>query len=95
VSDATGTAVEILIPKMTAFMEEAVIVDWLVGEGDWVAEGQPILELETDKASVTLDAPATGRICDISPAAGRTSAVPVGQLIARIVQGTDTEARYE
>ena len=45
-------ASEVFISKMTDFMEEGTIVAWLVAEGDHVDEGQPILELETDKATV-------------------------------------------
>ena len=53
-------ATEVFVPKMTDFMEEAVIVAWLVNEGDAVTEGQPILEMETDKAIAELEAPAIG-----------------------------------
>ena len=52
-------ATEVFISKMTDFMEEGEIVSWLVGEGDHVDEGQPILELQTDKAIAELEAPAT------------------------------------
>ena len=84
-------SVEVFIPKMTDFMEEALIDLWLVVEGDHVDEGQPILEMETDKASVSLDAPATGWIKRISPLATAGSTVPVGQAIAYIVSSADEE----
>lgn len=83
--------VEVFIPKMTDFMEEALISLWLVADGDHVDEGQPILEMETDKASVSLDAPATGWIKGISPLAAKGSTVPVGQAIAYIVSSPDEE----
>jgi Pyruvate/2-oxoglutarate dehydrogenase complex, dihydrolipoamide acyltransferase (E2) component, and related enzymes len=82
-------AVEVFVPKMTDFMEEAVINIWLVAEGDHVEEGQPLLEMETDKASVTLDSPASGWIKAISPSAAAGSSVPVGQAIAYIVSTPD------
>jgi len=84
-------AVEVFIPKMTDFMDEAVIVLWLIAEGDHVDEGQPLLEMETDKATVTLDAPTGGWVRGISPRAAVGSAVPVGETVAFIVSSPDQE----
>lgn len=82
-------ATEVFIAKMTDFMEEGTIVSWLVGEGDHVDEGQPILELQTDKVIAELEAPATGYLVAIRPGAvvGRT--IPVGETIAYIVDAPD------
>ena len=84
-------AVEVFIAKMTDFMEEAVIEQWLVVEGERVDEGQPLLEMQTDKATVSLDAPASGWIKGISPRASAGSAVPVGETVAFIVSSLDEE----
>jgi len=82
-------ATEVFIPKMTDFMEEGTIVSWLVAEGDRVEEGQPILELETDKAVAELDAPAGGYLKGIRPGAIAGAAIPVGQTIAYVVDSAD------
>jgi pyruvate dehydrogenase E2 component (dihydrolipoamide acetyltransferase) len=78
-------ATEIFIPKMTDFMEEAKILEWLVAEGDHVDEGQPILEVETDKAAAEMDAPASGYLVGIRPGAVAGAVIPVGQTIAYVV----------
>ncbi len=81
--------VELFIPKMTDFMEEGTIVSWLVAEGDRVAEGQPILELETDKAVSELEAPAGGYLKGIRQGATVGATIPVGETIAYIVETLD------
>jgi pyruvate dehydrogenase E2 component (dihydrolipoamide acetyltransferase) len=52
---------EIVMPRLSDSMEEGTILKWLVAEGDELHEGQPLVEVETDKAVVTheADAPAT------------------------------------
>ena len=79
-------ATDVFIPKMTDFMEEGTIVSWLVAEGDHVEEGQPILELETDKATAEMEAPATGYLKGIRDGAVAGAAIPVGETIAFIVE---------
>ncbi len=82
-------AEDVFIPKMTDFMEEGTIVSWLVAEGDHVEEGQPILEIETDKATAEMEAPATGYLVGIRPGAVPGAAVPVGETIAYIAATPD------
>jgi pyruvate dehydrogenase E2 component (dihydrolipoamide acetyltransferase) len=57
----TTLAREIVMPRLSDSMEEGTILKWLVAEGDQVRAGQPLVEVETDKAVVTheADAPAT------------------------------------
>jgi pyruvate dehydrogenase E2 component (dihydrolipoamide acetyltransferase) len=50
----------ITLPKLSATMTEATVVAWPRGAGDRVAAGDVILEVETDKATVTIEAPAAG-----------------------------------
>ena len=47
-------AVEIVMPRLSDSMEEGTILQWFVAEGDAVKEGEPLVEVETDKASVDL-----------------------------------------
>ena len=82
-------AVEVFIPKMTDFMVEGVIVAWIATEGEFVEEGQPLLELETDKAVVEMEAPATGYLKGIRAGVVAGVAIPVGEIIAFIVSSSD------
>jgi pyruvate dehydrogenase E2 component (dihydrolipoamide acetyltransferase) len=82
-------ATEVFIAKMTDFMEEGTIVAWLVAERDHVDEGQPILELQTDKAIAELEAPATGYLVGIRAGVVVGGTIPVGETIAWIVDALD------
>ena len=82
-------AEDVFIPKMTDFMEEGMIVAWLVAEGDHVEAGQPILEVETDKATAEMEAPATGYLVGIRPGAVAGAMIPVGETIAYIADSAD------
>jgi pyruvate dehydrogenase E2 component (dihydrolipoamide acetyltransferase) len=54
--------VEFFIPKLGQTVEEVTIIDWLVKNGDAVEQGQPVLEVETDKAVFPVEANARGII---------------------------------
>ncbi len=58
-------ASEIILPKLGQTMEFATIVRWLVAEGDRVEKGQPILEIETDKAVLEVESLAAGTLLKI------------------------------
>lgn len=51
---------EVRMPKMGQSVEEAPIVQWLKNEGDRVQEGEPLFTIQTDKAEVECEAPASG-----------------------------------
>src|SRR5512135_1914690 len=53
------------MPKLGLNMTEGVIVRWLLGEGDKVQSGRPVLEIETDKATQELEAPGEGILAKI------------------------------
>ncbi|HEY0279095.1 MAG TPA: dihydrolipoamide acetyltransferase family protein [Solirubrobacterales bacterium] len=78
---STVTATEILMPKLSDSMEEGTILSWLVAEGSEVATGQDLLEVETDKANMTVAAEDAGAV-RILVREGET--VPVGTPIARL-----------
>ncbi len=69
------------MPRLSDSMEEGTIVRWLKQDGEQVAQGEALAEVETDKATVTFDADAEGTL-RILVAEGET--VPIGKLIARI-----------
>jgi len=75
-------ATDFVIPKLGENIEEATIVNWLVEDGDEVEEGQDILELETDKATLPVPANASGRIQIGSYQVG--DVVAVDQVVATI-----------
>ncbi len=74
--------VELVMPKMTYDMREGKVMRWLKQRGDQVGRGEPIVEIETDKAVVEVEATVGGRLHEILADEGAT--VPVGQAIALI-----------
>jgi len=81
---------EVYMPKMSDHMQEGTILSWLVHEGERVAERQPILEIETDKAVGEVEAPASGLLSAIREGADGGAVVPVGEVIAFILQPGET-----
>jgi pyruvate dehydrogenase complex dihydrolipoamide acetyltransferase, long form len=72
------------MPKMGDAMEEGTLVRWLKREGDTVQEGEPIAEIATDKATVEIEAPASGVLRGIRVA--ENTVVPVNTPLAYILQ---------
>ncbi len=77
---------DILLPAVSPTMERATLSRWLVAPGAAVRRGEPIAELETDKASVEIAAESDGVVSELVIAAG-TPDVPVGAVIARLNVG--------
>lgn len=71
------------MPALGMAQETGKVIAWLKGEGQPVSEGEPILEIETDKATVEIEAPASGMLGGVSAREG--DEVPVGQTIAWIL----------
>ena len=74
-------AVPINIPKLGVSMTEGTIVEWLVADGEQVAEGQALYVIETDKVENEVEATAAGTI-RITGEEGET--YPVGESIGEI-----------
>ncbi len=72
----------VTMPQMGFDMREATIVRWLKREGDAVTIGEPIAEVETDKAIVELESPAEGILLAIT--ANEGALVPVGGVLAHV-----------
>jgi pyruvate dehydrogenase E2 component (dihydrolipoamide acetyltransferase) len=81
---STATATEVLMPKLSDSMEEGTILSWLLTPGTEVAPGQDLLEVETDKANMTVQAESEG-VLEILAEEGET--VVVGTPIARLGTG--------
>jgi pyruvate dehydrogenase E2 component (dihydrolipoamide acetyltransferase) len=80
---------DITMPKLSDSMEEGTILSWLKGDGETIAAGEEILEIETDKATMTYESPAAGTLAIVA-AAGE--ALPVGAVIARVGDGVGASA---
>ncbi len=53
---------EMLMPKLSDTMEEGTVLRWLKADGDSISRGEPLVEIETDKATMTVEAPADGTL---------------------------------
>ena len=85
-------AVQILMPALSPTMEEGKLAKWLVGEGDKISSGDVIAEIETDKATMEVEAVDEGLMGKILVPAG-TEGVKVNTPIAVLVtEGEDANA---
>src|ERR671930_223936 len=75
---------DIVMPRLSDSMEEGTIVRWLVEDGQEVKTGEEIVEIETDKATMSYEADADGAL-RIVAAEGDT--LPIGAVIASIGGG--------
>ena len=76
-------ATNVILPALGMAQETGKVVRWLKAEGEQVIKGEPLAEIETDKATVELEAPATGVLANVTAAIEED--IPVGQVIAMIV----------
>jgi pyruvate dehydrogenase E2 component (dihydrolipoamide acetyltransferase) len=74
--------VEVKMPSVSAGMESGIVVAWLKAVGDTVERGEPLAEIETDKATLDLEARVTGTLSEILTDVGQE--VPVGTVIATV-----------
>ena len=74
---------EIIMPKMGDAMTEGKVVRWYKKAGDPVKKGEPVLEIETDKVNLDLEAEADGKLGNLEAQEGQM--VPVGGMLARIL----------
>src|SRR6478735_10492983 len=82
---------EFKLPDIGEGVAEGEIVNWLVNEGDSVSENQEMVEVMTDKATVTIGAPKTGKVAERRYKVGDT--VPVGNVLVVLeVSGGDGAA---
>jgi pyruvate/2-oxoglutarate dehydrogenase complex dihydrolipoamide acyltransferase (E2) component len=76
------------MPRLSQDMETGQVVEWLKAEGDVVTEGEPILVVETDKANMDVESPASGVLRRILAHVGEDA--DVGSVLA-IIAGADEE----
>jgi 2-oxoglutarate dehydrogenase E2 component (dihydrolipoamide succinyltransferase) len=82
---------DLVVPKLGESISEAVIAKWLKQVGEAIAVDEPVVDLETDKVSVALPAPASGVLSEQRYAAGAT--VKVGEVIGIIGPQAETTVR--
>jgi pyruvate dehydrogenase E2 component (dihydrolipoamide acetyltransferase) len=83
--------IEVIMPALGIAQETGKLVRWIKNEGDAVARGEPLMEIETDKVTVEIEAPADGFLGGISAAEGED--VPVGRAVAYVLaEGEDLPA---
>jgi pyruvate dehydrogenase E2 component (dihydrolipoamide acetyltransferase) len=75
-------ASDVTMPRLSDSMEEGTVLKWLVDEGGEVKRGEPLVEIETDKANMTYDADTDGVLVEIVAQEGDT--LEIGEIIARI-----------
>ena len=74
---------DVIMPMLGMNQDTGTVIRWLRAEGDVVAKGEPLLEVETDKVTVEIEAPADGTLSGISAGEGET--VPVGHAVAVVL----------
>jgi len=79
----------VIMPKMGDGMEEGVLLRWLKGEGEAVAEGEPIAEIETDKVTIELTADNAGTLAERIK---EGESIPVGKPVAMILGAGESPA---
>ncbi|MBF9060392.1 pyruvate dehydrogenase, partial [Rhodobacterales bacterium HKCCSP123] len=84
---------DVTMPQLGMAQDAGKIVSWLKSPGDAVSKGDALFEVETDKATMEVEAQADGFLTGVSAAEGDD--VPVGQVIARISETAEGEAAPE
>jgi pyruvate dehydrogenase E2 component (dihydrolipoamide acetyltransferase) len=74
---------DVIMPALGMAQETGKVVRWLKSEGETVAKGEPLIEIETDKVTVDVEAPAAGTLAAVTADEGDD--VPVGRTIALIL----------
>lgn len=82
--------VDIRVPTLGESVTEATIGRWFKKAGDTVTVDEPLVELETDKVTIEVPAPAAGTLSEIIVADGET--VAVGALLGQIAEGAGASA---
>jgi pyruvate dehydrogenase E2 component (dihydrolipoamide acetyltransferase) len=76
-------ATDVIMPALGMAQETGKVLRWLKAEGDEVSKGEPLMEVETDKVTVEIEAPTDGLLAGLKAAEGAD--VPVGEAVAVIL----------
>jgi pyruvate dehydrogenase E2 component (dihydrolipoamide acetyltransferase) len=80
-------ATNVIMPALELAQETGKLLRWIKAPGDTVRKGEPIAEIETDKVTIELEAPASGVLSAVTAQEG--DVVPVGHTIAQIAAATE------
>ncbi|KAF0121591.1 MAG: 2-oxoglutarate dehydrogenase E2 component (dihydrolipoamide succinyltransferase), partial [Xanthobacteraceae bacterium] len=83
-------ATEIRVPTLGESVTEATVAKWFKKPGEAVKQDEPLVELETDKVTLEVNAPASGTLAEIVAASGTT--VGVAALLGQIAEGAAAAA---
>jgi pyruvate dehydrogenase E2 component (dihydrolipoamide acetyltransferase) len=83
-------ATDVIMPALELAQETGKVLKWLKRPGDKVSKGEPLVEIETDKVTVEIEAPASGVLQQVSAQPG--DVVPVGHTIALILGAGEAPA---
>jgi pyruvate dehydrogenase E2 component (dihydrolipoamide acetyltransferase) len=86
-------AKDVIMPALGMAQETGTLLQWLKSEGDKVTKGEPLMEIETDKTTVEIEAPASGTLANVTARPG--DEVPVGQTIALILAAGEATPALE
>src|SRR5664279_4579500 len=86
---AQTATVQIQMPEMGESVTEGIVLEWHVSEGDFVNEGDTVVEVSTDKVDAEVPAPTSGVITKLI--ASVDDEVPVGSALAEMAPGEDGE----
>ena len=81
-------AAEIVMPALEMAQDSGKLIRWLKSEGEFVSKGEPLMEIETDKVTVEIEAPASGVLSGVVAHAGDT--VPVGKVIGLLLSASES-----
>lgn len=79
----SSVAVEVIVPEVGEAGMEVTFVRWLKSEGDYVREGEPLFELDTEKSTVEIEAFEEGKLVDLQVSEG--DSVEPKQVVASLV----------
>ena len=74
---------DVIMPALGVAQEKGTLINWLKTEGQPVTKGEPLMEIETDKATVEIEAPGSGILTQVVAKPG--DEVPVGQIVALLL----------
>src|SRR5213593_1900330 len=77
----------VIMPALGVAQQTGTLLKWLKTEGQSVTKGEPLMEIETDKTTVEIEAPASGILSNVTAHPG--DVIPVGQTIASILAPGD------
>lgn len=83
-------AKDVILPALGMSQDTGKILQWLKAEGEQVVKGEPLLEIETDKATAEIAAPMDGVLAHVAASVGDD--IPVGQVIAIILAPGEVSA---